>query len=183
MMKTLILYSSTDGHTVKICQFLQKIIEQQGDGTTLVSVEHESDVDLQDFDRVIIGASIRYGKHSPLIISFINNNVAQLDALPNAFFSVNLVARKPEKRDPEKNPYLKIFLKQIPWQPKELAVFAGKLDYPRYNFRDRLMIRLIMWMTGGPTDRNAVVEFTDWEQVETFGRLVGQMRRSPTTPA
>ncbi len=178
-MRTLILYSSTDGHTIKICQFLQKIIERQGDEITLISVEHESDINLQDFDRVIIGASIRYGKHSPLIIDFINNNTRILDTLPNAFFSVNLVARKPEKREPETNPYLKIFLKQISWQPMELAVFAGKLDYPRYKFRDRLMIRLIMWMTGGPTERNAVVEFTDWKQVETFGRLVGQMKQSP----
>ena len=182
-MRTLILYSSTDGHTIKICQFLQKVIEQQGDETTLISVEHESGIDLQDFDRVIIGASIRYGKHSPLIIDFINNNATLLDTLPNAFFSVNLVARKPEKRDPETNPYLKTFLKQISWKPMELAVFAGKLDYPRYNFRDRLMIRLIMWMTGGPTDRKAVVEFTDWKQVEAFGALVNQMERSPTTPA
>ncbi len=178
-MKTLILYSSTDGHTIKICQFLQKIIERQGDEITLISVEHESGINLQDFDRIIIGASIRYGKHSPLIIDFINNNTRILNTLPNAFFSVNLVARKPEKREPETNPYLKTFLKQISWKPMELAVFAGKLDYPRYKFRDRLMIRLIMWMTGGPTDRNAVVEFTDWKQVETFGRLVSQMKQSP----
>ena len=182
MMRTLILYSSTDGHTIKICQFLQKVIEQQEDETILISVEHESGINLQNFDRVIIGASIRYGKHSPLIVDFINNNAAMLDILPNAFFSVNLVARKPEKRDPETNPYLKKFLKQISWKPMKLAVFAGKLDYPRYKFMDRLMIRMIMWMTGGPTERNAVVEFTDWEQVEDFGRLVGQMERSPTTP-
>ncbi len=180
-MRTLILYSSTDGHTIKICQFLQKIIEQQEDEATLISVEHASGIDLQDFDRVIIGASIRYGKHSPLIINFINNNVAQLDALPNAFFSVNLVARKPEKRNPQTNPYLKIFLKQISWKPMDLAVFAGKLDYPRYNFRDRLMIRMIMWMTGGPTNRNAVVEYTDWEQVKIFGRLVSQIKKTDKT--
>ncbi len=179
-MRTLILYSSTDGHTIKICQFLQKIIERQGDEISLISVERESDIDLQDYDRVIIGASIRYGKHSPLIVDFINNNAAMLDTLPNAFFSVNLVARKPEKRAPDTNPYLKILLKQISWKPMQLAVFAGKLDYPRYKFRDRLMIRLIMWMTGGPTDRNAVVEFTDWKQVEGFGRLVSQMKQSPT---
>ncbi len=179
-MNTLILYSSTDGHTIKICQFLQKVFEQQGDATTLISVKHASGIDLQDFDRVIIGASIRYGKHSPLIVDFINNNAAILDTLPNAFFSVNLVARKPEKRTPDTNPYLKILLKQISWRPMELAVFAGKLDYPRYKFRDRLMIRLIMWMTGGPTDPDAVVEFTDWKQVEDFGRLVSQMKQSPT---
>jgi menaquinone-dependent protoporphyrinogen oxidase len=27
----------------------------------------------------------------------------------------------------------------------------------------------------GPTDPKAVVEFTDWEQVESFGRRIGEM--------
>jgi menaquinone-dependent protoporphyrinogen oxidase len=37
------------------------------------------------------------------------------------------------------------------------------------------MIRLIMWITKGPTDPKAVVEFTDWQQVEAFGRLIAEM--------
>ena len=56
-----------------------------------------------------------------------------------------------------------------------LAVFAGKLDYPSYGFFDRFMIRLIMRMTHGPTDPKAVIEFTDWQQVEAFGRGVSEM--------
>ncbi len=45
-----------------------------------------------------------------------------------------LVARKPEKNTPETNPYLKKFLKQISWQPMELAVFAGRIDYKKKSF-------------------------------------------------
>jgi len=90
-----------------------------------------------------------------------------LNSKPNAFFSVNVVARKPET-----NPYLKKFLKQISWQTKEPAVFAGKIEYQRYHFLDRQMIRLIMWMTKGPTDPETVVEFTDWKQVEAFGQHI-----------
>lgn len=37
------------------------------------------------------------------------------------------------------------------------------------------MIRVIMWMTKGPTDPKTVVEFTNWTQVEAFGRLVSAM--------
>ena len=32
-----------------------------------------------------------------------------------------------------------------------------------------------MRITKGPTDPETVVEFTNWEQVETFGRLVSNM--------
>jgi menaquinone-dependent protoporphyrinogen oxidase len=85
------------------------------------------------------------------------------------------VARKPEKRQPDTNPYLKKFLKEISWKPKKIAVFAGKIDYPRYTFFDRNMIRLIMWMTKGPTDPAATIEFTDWKQVEEFGVTISEM--------
>jgi menaquinone-dependent protoporphyrinogen oxidase len=133
------------------------------------------DIELQPFDKVIIGASIRYGKHQPQVLDFIRKNQAILESRPSAFFSVNVVARKPEKNQPETNPYLQKFLKQIAWQPKTLAVFAGKIDYPRYGFVDKQMIRFIMWMTKGPTDPTATIEFTDWEKVEQFGRIIGEM--------
>ena len=172
MANILILYSSTDGHTRKICDRLQQVIEQLGHQVTLVSINDEA-VDLQAFDKIVIGASIRYGKHSPKITDFINRNKLLLDSKPNAFFSVNIVARKPEKNQPDSNPYMRKFLKKIEWRPKELAVFAGKLEYPKYSFFDRTMIRLIMFITKGPTDSKAVIEFTDWLQVESFGRLIG----------
>lgn len=98
-----------------------------------------------------------------------------LDAKPNAFFSVNIVARKPQKNQPDTNPYLQKFLKGIRWRPKDTDVFAGKLDYPSYRFADRLMIRLIMLITGGPTDPRTVVEFTDWQRVDAFARRVISM--------
>ena len=107
------------------------------------------------------------------LLDFINRNKLLLDSKPNAFFSVNIVARKPEKNQPDTNPYMRKFLKQIAWRPKQLAVFAGKLEYTKYSFFDRLMIRLIMFITKGPTDPKTVIEFTDWQQVESFGRLIG----------
>lgn len=174
-MKILIIYSSTDGHTAKISSALGNQIEKQGHQVSLRTIDDCPDNDLRQFDKIVIGASIRYGTHSPRVIDFINRNKELLDTKPNAFFSVNVVARKPEKNRPETNPYLQKFLKRIAWRPRELAVFAGRIDYPSYRFLDRLMIRLIMWMTKGPTDPNAVVEFTDWQQVEEFGRLICRM--------
>lgn len=175
MAKILILYASTDGHTKKICNRLQQVIEKLGHQVTLVSIDDESQVDLQAFDKIVIGASIRYGKHSPKINDFINCNKQLLDSKPNAFFSVNIVARKPGKNQPDANPYMRKFLKKITWRPKEIAVFAGKLDYPKYSFFDRTMIRLIMFITKGPTNPKAVIEFTDWQQVESFGRLISEI--------
>jgi menaquinone-dependent protoporphyrinogen oxidase len=175
MSAILIIYSTTDGHTREICRRLQQLVEQQHHRVTLASVDEAPHINLEPFDKIVIGASIRYGKHHKKVYDFIKRNEQVLDSKANAFFSVNVVARKAEKNQPETNPYLQKFLRQISWQPKELAVFAGKIDYRQYRFRDRQMIRLIMWMTRGPTDPDTVVEFTDWKQVETFGQLLSNM--------
>ena len=175
MSKIVIIYSTTDGHTREICSHLLKLIEKNNNVVSLVPIEDANELDLNSFDKIVIGASIRYGKHSASIYEFINKNTQILDKKPNAFFSVNVVARKPEKNQPETNPYLKKFLLQIPWKPKQLAVFAGKIDYQKYSFWDRSMIRMIMWMTKGPTHPETNIEFTDWDQVDNFGQLISEM--------
>jgi len=169
------LYSTTDGHTRKICLRLQRNIELAGHQVVVLPVNEAPDIDLELFDKIVIGASIRYGRHSQQVHNFIARNQAFLEGRPNAFFSVNIVARKPGKNTPETNPYLRKFLRRIRWQPRQLAVFAGRLDYPRYGFFDRMMIRFIMWMTHGPTDPHAVIEFTDWKQVDDFARVISEM--------
>lgn len=166
-----ILYSTVDGQTLKICKVIQEILEEKGNTVQLFSIE-DFKGNVTDFDKFVIGASIRYGKHSPKIIEFISQNKVGLDTIENAFFSVNLVARKPEKASPETNPYFIKFLQTINWIPKTSAVFAGKLDYQKYPFTDRLMIQLIMWMTKGPTNSKTKIEYTDWDKVKEFGVLI-----------
>ena len=68
------------------------------------------------------------------------------------------------------NPYVIKFLKQIKWKPKNIAVFAGKIDYPKYKFIDKYAIKFIMWITNGPTDTSQAYDFTDWKKVETFAK-------------
>lgn len=169
MAQFLILYSTVDGHCLAISERLRDKLQQAGHEAKLVSISDEPDIDPAPYDRIVIGASIRYGRHSPLVLAYIKRHAAALAAKQGALFSVNLVARKPGKDTPDTNPYLRRFLRKLPWQPELAAVFAGKLDYPRYTALDRTIIRLIMWITGGPTDPTAVIEFTDWDKVDAFG--------------
>lgn len=175
MSKILLLYSTVDGHTLKICRRLQQLAEQAGHAVTLAELPARGGMPLEPFDRIVVGASIRYGKHRPRVAEFMRAHRAILERKPSAFFSVNIVARKPGKDTPETNPYVRKFLRQIGWRPRQVAVFAGMLDYPRYGFWDRQVIRFIMFLTRGPTDPASVVEFTDWKQVEDFGQRISAM--------
>jgi menaquinone-dependent protoporphyrinogen oxidase len=172
MSRILMLHSTVDGHTVRICERLKTMAERDGHAVTLAALDSSRDTDLAPFDAVVIGASIRYGKHRPEVAGFMRARRGALEARRCAFFTVNIVARKAAKNTPDTNPYMKKFLRQIGWRPPLLGVFAGKLDYPRYGFWDRQIIRFIMLLTRGPTDPTAVVEFTDWNQVEAFGHRI-----------
>jgi menaquinone-dependent protoporphyrinogen oxidase len=172
MQKVLLVYSTVDGHTRTIVAHMARVLESEGLSVTQHSVDDGNVDDLESYDCTIIGASIRYGKHRPNVTEWINARARSLAAKPGAFFSVNLVARKPGRDRLEANNYAKKFLKGIDWQPDRVAIFAGKLDYPAYSYWDRQVIRLIMWMTKGPTNSDAVVDYTDWQKVEDFAREV-----------
>jgi menaquinone-dependent protoporphyrinogen oxidase len=166
------LYSTVDGHTIEICERLAQVVEEGGFSATLLELKPGSKIDLDCFDQIVIGASIRYGKHRPEVVQFIEDNIKVLESKRAAFFSVNAVARKPEKKQPDTNPYVRKFFKKISWQPAAIGIFGGKINYSMYRFWDRTMIRFIMWMTKGPTALDSNVDFTDWDEVDTFGREI-----------
>ena len=168
-----ILYATVDGQTLKICNKLVKTLQKNNINVELFSIDNFNE-DVTSFNKLIIGSSIRYGVHNEKIIEFIKTNRVKLDTIKTAFFSVNLVARKPEKNKPETNPYVIKFFKTIDWKPTIVEVFAGMLDYKKYKPFDRIMIQFIMWITKGPTDRNTKIEYTNWEKVEEFGTIIGE---------
>ncbi len=197
-MKTLILYSSVDGHTQHICQFIaDKLAETEKEETNkltkpstrqiqlqslaeFVSTDANNPVqnpDFKDIDTIIIGASIRYGKHRPAVYDFINNYKAEFAKrnIKTAFFSVNLVARKPDKNTADTNSYVVKFLTETNWQADMVDVFAGKLDYSIYGLFDKLIIKLIMKLTKGATSSDKPIVYTDWDRVDVFVKKVGNL--------
>lgn len=176
-MTTLILFSTRDGQTRDIATFIAEELNARGLQTELRDIAAIKDITLSHYDCVVMGASIRYGYFHPSLMRFVTVHAAELNALPSAFFSVNLVARKPEKSTPETNSYTRKFLAASPWQPTQCAVFAGALRYPRYRWYDRIMIRLIMKMTGGETDTSKEVVYTNWDDVASFAQTIAQLSR------
>lgn len=174
MATTLLLYSTNYGLSKKICETIQASLGRRGQHAEVAPLVGSS-LNLQAFDSIVIGASIRHGKHSPAVLEFIRANQRLLEAKPSALFSVNLVARKPAKNTPQTNPYLKRLVAQSPWKPRLLAVFAGELDYSRYGPVDKHMMRLVMWINKGPTDFSTKVQFTNWDEVERFAEQVAQL--------
>jgi len=169
--RTGLIYATVDGQTLKICNELKAVFMEESMDLEIFSIDDFNE-DLSEFEKLIIGSSIRYGVHNENIIKFINSHKGELDNIKTAFFSVNLVARKAEKNTANTNPYVVKFFKSIDWKPTIVEVFAGKLDYKKYSFFDRKMIQFIMWMTKGPTDTNTEIEYTDWKKVKKFAKVL-----------
>ena len=103
MEKYLIIYSTTDGHTKKICDYIVSILNDSSH-TKLISLNQAFDENLMMFDMIVIGASIRYGKHKKELYKFIKKNISVLETKKNAFFSLNAVAIYSVKCTPLNNP-------------------------------------------------------------------------------
>ncbi|QYJ75462.1 menaquinone-dependent protoporphyrinogen IX dehydrogenase [Shewanella sp. FJAT-52076] len=166
----LLIYFSRGGHTRKISEAIAARLEACGHGCTLMSVSDalQNPPEWDAFEVVALGACVLYGSYDKSVFELVDRFGGVLSSKVSSFYCVNVVARNPEKRIPENNKYLQKFLALSPWQPGDLKIIAGKVDYPAWPWYDALMIRLIMKMTNGPTDPKAVIDYTDWKDVDAY---------------
>ncbi len=162
--------ASWDGQAAKIGARMADRLRGHGlsvAGATLPDARPEA-ADLRDAALLLVVASVRYGRHKPAVGELLAAVSALSPPPPLALVSVNLTARKPGKQSAEGNPYLRKLIHRHGLAPLQARAFAGKLDYPRYGWLDRQVIRLIMAITGGPTDGVSIVDYTPWDEVDAF---------------
>ena len=175
----LLLYATHDGHTRRIAYALAGQLIAQGKTVTVMDLGRETPAaqDVGESDTIAIVAPIRFGYHLPSVEKFISTNKDILLGKKLAMVSINLTARKQGKNTPQTNGYMRKWLKRHKIQPALAAVFAGYLNYSLYSWWEKQAIRLIMKMTGGPTDFKAVVDYTDWSMVEAFAKDIASLTR------
>ena len=62
MKSTLIIYSTTDGQTKNICSRIGEFLSN-ATPSKIIPLSKATKDDIKKYDQIIIGASIRYGKH------------------------------------------------------------------------------------------------------------------------
>lgn len=95
MKKAVLLYSSREGQTKKILARIEQ--ELVGYECETLDLHHLDTIDLDSYQKVVVGASIRYGKLNKALYSFIDKHLEQLRSSKAAFFCVNLTARKEDQ--------------------------------------------------------------------------------------
>ncbi|UTF52088.1 flavodoxin domain-containing protein [Natronosalvus rutilus] len=171
MASFLILYGTGEGQTAAVARRIGEKIAERGHETTVVdAAETEPDLEVEDFDAVLVGASIHAGTHQEAVTEFVRSWRAVLAAKPTAFFQVSLSSASEEGRTQAAG-YVDEFVETTGWHPDRVGLFGGALRYSEYGFLKRLLMKQIAGRTipdVPPADESGDVEFTDWHEVESF---------------
>ena len=63
MKKSVIIYASVDGQTKKICNHITEVLLSESQDVEMFCID-DFQKKLDDYDKIIIASSIRYGKQS-----------------------------------------------------------------------------------------------------------------------
>lgn len=172
MSEFLVCYGTGEGQTARVADRLAGALRDRGHATTLVNLgadRPERSVD--DFDAVLVGASLHYGRHQRAVWQFVRDELASLTALPTGFFQVSLTSASD---DPDERAAaaakVETFVDETGWHPDRIGLFGGALRYSQYGFLTRLVMKQIARAQGGETDTSRDHEYTDWAEVEVFAR-------------
>jgi menaquinone-dependent protoporphyrinogen oxidase len=173
-------YATHDGQSRRIAEHIsRRLIECEIPAPPHdLAVTRPAPEDLTSASVIVLVAAVRYGRHLREADRFLSAYKSLKSPPLLAFASVNLTARKPAKTTAEGNAYLRKIIARYRLAPALAIAFAGRLDYQRYGWLDRQIIRFIMLLTRGPTDPNTCVEYTSWPAVDEFAaRIVDLLRR------
>ncbi|MGC3965350.1 MAG: flavodoxin domain-containing protein [Rhodocyclaceae bacterium] len=175
---TLTLWVATfDGRSAEIAEKMATRLHALGISThtTLLGAEPPP---LPD-GPVLVVAAVRYGRLLPAARAALRR-LGQASRHAVMLAVVCLSARRANRRSPQENPYLRRAIAQSGLRPLLAEAFGGRLDYARCRWLDRQMIRLIMKLSGGPSDGVSVLDYTDWAQVDHFAdRVVDALGSAP----
>jgi menaquinone-dependent protoporphyrinogen oxidase len=124
-MRILVAYVTRSGYTRLVAKAIANQLRAHGH-----SVD-EADLEVtirqpKDYDVVVVGSAIRFGKHSPVIATWIAEHQRDLALRPCAFFSVDHSAFASRGVDPRG--HVEPLFHRLDWHPRHHAAFAGKLD-------------------------------------------------------
>src|SRR5215207_11421451 len=121
MFRVLIPYGTTEGLTARISEYVAEVV--RGHEADTVDLKGSVGPEPDDYDAVIVGASIHMGKHEVYVLDFVRENRETLERLPSAFFSVSMAAHDDME---EAEGYIEEFVRETGWRPAKVgALLAG----------------------------------------------------------
>ncbi len=179
-----LFYATRDGQSRRIAERIASRLAERGISSLPrdLAAGVPTAQELAEEPLAAIVMAVRYGRHLPEGEAFLAVYRALRDPPPLVLLSVNLTARKPGKDTAQGCAYLRKSIARHRLTPSIATAFAGRLDYSRYGWLDRHLIRFIMMLTGGPTDLATRLEFTAWNVVDDVAGQIADLHGRVESP-
>lgn len=180
-MRVLVLYATTEGQTEKIARFVAGQVATNGHQVEVFNLNDIQPL-LDEYDLVIIGASVHMMKYQAAVKHFVRKNAKTLNDMPTAFLSVSLTAAGGDAEAwAELDKITANFMDITGWRPFMVEQVAGALKYTQYDFFKRWIMRSIAKKEGGAVDTSQDYEYTDWDQLKKFVNAFTRQRKAAVT--
>jgi menaquinone-dependent protoporphyrinogen oxidase len=175
-----LFYATRDGQARRIAERVQARLADQAIPAqpTDLAAGLPSASEMLHSPLIVLVAAVRYGRHLRAATRFLALYRSLPSPPPLVLVSVNLTARKAGKDTPEGNPYLRKLIARYRLAPVVAAAIGGRLDYALYPWWDREIIRLIMRLTGGPTDPSTSIDYASPEAIDDVAAQVAALHRA-----
>jgi menaquinone-dependent protoporphyrinogen oxidase len=182
MKNIAIVFTSRYGQTRMIAEHIKLRLKEQGHSASIHEVTGRTfGRELSaDVDAVIIGSPVYVHRFPNSILLWARNQQGFLRGKTTAFFSVamNAADKRPEARKGDDD-LIREFISLSGLSPDYVASIAGALNFTRYGWFTRWVMKRISRANGGPTDTSRDYEFTDWAQVDLFTDTVVGKEQEP----
>jgi menaquinone-dependent protoporphyrinogen oxidase len=168
--RVLIIYGTTYGQTARVVARIGSTLRQRGFTVTTVCGDAlPPSFRIDDYDGVLVGASMIRQGYQKYIRAFVAASAAALNAHPSAFFAVSGSAGSSYANErAEAQRIANAFCAEMHWTPAIIESIAGAIMFTKYNFILRWVMKRISRKEGRSTDTSRDHEYTDWAQVTGF---------------
>ena len=162
-MSILIAYATIEGQTEKIARFLEARIKERGTPVTVYATSQVPDeINLEDYDKVILAASVHERRHPADFEVFLTVNRDQLNRRKTLLLSVSLSAAFPEGLE-EAQDYVDEMKMRTELDPDSEMLVAGAVRKKRYDYYATQVLQHVV-LRGRDFDPTVQEhEFTDWD--------------------
>ncbi len=158
--KILVCYATRCGSTGEVAERIASVIKS--DGHTVDVSQVKRNIDIDDYDAVVVGSAIRIGKCLGEAIEFVKQRKSDLQKKKLFYFGVCLMITMPDKLH-EVQTYLDSMIAEC--RPIAHEIFAGKVDFSRLSFPIRLLMKQMKTPEG---------DFVEWQKVESWAKMISK---------
>ncbi|RCK73704.1 MAG: Protoporphyrinogen IX oxidase, oxygen-independent, HemG [Anaerolineae bacterium] len=156
----LITYATRAGSTAEIAAVMGEVMAARGFNVQVVPVKEKPS--LTGYDCVLIGSAIRMGKWLPEAVDFVKENQRVLNQMPIALFTVHMLnLAEDETSRAARFAYLQEVRPLL--NHAEEVYFAGKMDFSRLSFLDRLIAKMVKAVES---------DQRDWDKIQNWAKAV-----------